>query len=51
MKADRVIEKFLNGKPQRYEVEKGEPWLGAVIAEIDEESGRAHSIQRLQIPA
>jgi metallophosphoesterase (TIGR00282 family) len=51
MKPDRVIEKFLNGKPQRYEVEKSEPWLGAVIAEIDEKNGRALAIQRLQIPA
>ncbi len=51
MKADRVIEKFLNGKPQRYEVEKSEPWLGALIAEIDEESGRTLALQRLQIPS
>ncbi len=51
MKPDRVIEKFLNGKPQRYEVEKKEPWLSAIIAEIDEDSGQARSLQRLQIPA
>ncbi len=51
MKPDRVIEKFINGKPQRYEVEKKAPWLSAVIAEIDEESGQALSLQRLQIPA
>ncbi len=51
MKPDRVIEKFLNGKPQRYEVEKKSPWLSAVVAEIDEDSGKAISLQRLQIPA
>ena len=51
MKSDRVIEKFLNGKPQRYEVEKEDIWLSAIIAEIDEESGQAKSLQRLQIPA
>ena len=51
MKPDRVIEKFLNGKPQRYEVEKKDIWLSAVIAEIDEDSGQARSLQRLQIPA
>lgn len=51
MKPDRVIEKFLNGKPQRYEVEKKDTWLSAVIAEIDEDSGQARSLQRLQIPA
>lgn len=51
MKSDRVIKKFLDGMPQRYEVEKSDPWLSAVIAEIDEESGKALSIRRLQIPA
>ena len=51
MKPDRVIEKFINGKPQRYEVEKKDPWLAAVIAEIDEDTGQAKSFQRLQIPA
>ncbi len=51
MQADRVIKKFLDGKPQRYEVEKSDPWLSAVIAEIDESSGKALSIRRLQIPA
>ncbi|MBN2808949.1 MAG: TIGR00282 family metallophosphoesterase [Deltaproteobacteria bacterium] len=51
MKSDRVIEKFLNGKPQRYEVEKKDVWLGAVLAEVDEESGQAVAVQRLQIPA
>jgi metallophosphoesterase (TIGR00282 family) len=50
MKPDRVIEKFLNGKPQRYEVEKSEPWLCAVTVEIDAESGQALAISRLQIP-
>ncbi|MEA3347923.1 MAG: TIGR00282 family metallophosphoesterase [Pseudomonadota bacterium] len=51
MKPDRVIEKFLNGKPQRYEVEKKDIWLSAVIAEIDEDSGQTRSLQRLQIMA
>ncbi len=51
MKSAGVIEKFLNGKPQRYQVEKGEPWLGAVLVEIDEESGLAEAISRLQLPA
>ncbi len=51
MKSDRVIKKFLDGMPQRYEVEKSEPWFSAVIAEIDESSGRALSIRRLNLPA
>ncbi|MCD6292575.1 MAG: TIGR00282 family metallophosphoesterase [Deltaproteobacteria bacterium] len=51
MKPDRVIEKFLNGKPQRYEVDKKDIWFSAVIVEIDEDSGEARSLQRLQIPA
>ncbi len=51
MRADRVIRKFLDGKPRRYEVDKSDTWFSAVIAEIDESSGRAQSLQRLQIPA
>lgn len=51
MKPDRVIEKFLNGKPQRYEVEKIDPWFSAVVVEVDENSGTASSIKRLHIPA
>ena len=51
MNADRVIKKFLDGKPQRYEVEKSEPWFSAVVAEIDESNGTALSIRRLHIPA
>jgi metallophosphoesterase (TIGR00282 family) len=51
MQSDRVIKKFLDGKPQRYEVEKSEPWFSAVIAEIEESSGTAVAIKRLNIPA
>lgn len=51
MKSDRVIEKFLDGRPQRYEVEKKEIWFCALLAELDEVDGRARRLQRLQIPA
>ena len=51
MNPERVIKKFLDGKPQRYEVEKSETWFSAVVAEIDEKSGVASSIRRLQLPA
>ncbi len=51
MKPDRVIKKFLDGKPQRYEVEKSDPWFSAVVVEVDESSGKALSIRRLHIPA
>ena len=50
MQSDKVIKKFLDGKPQRYEVEKSTPWFSAVIAEIDETTGRAQSIKRLHLP-
>lgn len=51
MKADRIIEKFLDGRPQRYEVDKSDIVLNALLAEIDETSGRTLKLQRLQIPA
>ncbi|MGQ9557517.1 MAG: TIGR00282 family metallophosphoesterase [Desulfurispora sp.] len=45
---EAVLEKFLTGIPRRFEVATGPYQLNAVILDIDENTGRARSIQRVQ---
>ncbi|UWZ80957.1 TIGR00282 family metallophosphoesterase [Geoalkalibacter halelectricus] len=42
-----AIEKFLKQVPMRFEIAKKDPVLSAVLLDIDEDSGRAHSIERV----
>ncbi|MCL6636216.1 MAG: TIGR00282 family metallophosphoesterase, partial [Peptococcaceae bacterium] len=44
---EAVLEKFLTGIPRRFEVATGPYQLNAVILDIDENTGRARSIQRV----
>jgi metallophosphoesterase (TIGR00282 family) len=46
----QIIQRFLNGMPQKYEVAKGPSALSAVAVEIDNNTGRASSIERLMVP-
>lgn len=46
---DQIIERFLTLMPRKYDVAGGKGLLSAVVVEIDDERGRASSIQRLQI--
>ena len=46
---DMVIEKYLTLMPKRFEVAKGRPVLSAAVIEINEEDGKALSIERLQL--
>jgi 2',3'-cyclic-nucleotide 2'-phosphodiesterase len=46
--ADLVIEKFLTQMPVKFEVARGPVLLMAALVELDEHSGRAHRITRLQ---
>jgi metallophosphoesterase (TIGR00282 family) len=46
---DRVIEKFLSQTPRAFETAKRDIRLSAALIEIDEESGKANSIERLQV--
>ncbi len=49
MKSEQAIGRFTKGLPQKYEVEEKEDLVvNAVIVEVDESSGRAKSIERLQ---
>lgn len=45
-----IIKRFLTSQPQRFEVAKGRILLQGVLLEIDPNSGRARSIQRLSLP-
>jgi hypothetical protein len=50
MKKEPIIEKFMTALPKRFEVvESGRSILSACIIEIDEQTGKAKSIQPIQI--
>ncbi len=48
VKKELSIEKFLTQRPVRYEPAEGPGGYGAVVIDIDEQSGRARSILRLR---
>ena len=47
VKKEQVIDRFLYGIPQRLQVESGTALLNAVLVDIDDETGRARSIERI----
>jgi len=49
VKNEQVLDRFLYQMPTRFEVAKGPTVFSAVLVEIDERTGRASSIQRLQL--
>jgi metallophosphoesterase (TIGR00282 family) len=46
--ADAIIQRFLTQMPHHLSVGKGKPQLNAVLVEVDENSGKAKSIKRIQ---
>lgn len=48
MKKEIVIKKFITKMPQRFEPAEGVGGYGAVLVDIDEETGKATSIQRFR---
>jgi metallophosphoesterase (TIGR00282 family) len=46
--AEAVIQRFLTMMPHRLSVGKGKPVLNAILVEVDEKSGKATGIERLQ---
>lgn len=46
---DEIIERFLSQMPRKYNVAGGTAIFSAVVIEIDEKSGKATAIQRLQL--
>ncbi len=45
----QIIDKFLSQMPRKFETAKGVALLSAVVVEVEEKTGRALSIQRLQL--
>jgi metallophosphoesterase (TIGR00282 family) len=43
-----IIEKFLTGMPREFKVARGPIMLSGVVIDVDDSSGRARSIQRVQ---
>lgn len=46
---EQIIQRFLTNMPMRFETAKGEGIFSAVVVEINEETGAASAIQRLQL--
>lgn len=44
---DIIIKRFLDGLPAKFETAKADPRFAAVIAKVDEDTGRASSIDRM----
>jgi metallophosphoesterase (TIGR00282 family) len=44
---EAVLRRFLTGMPTRFETAKGDPRLAAAVIDVDEQSGRARSIERM----
>lgn len=44
-----ALERFLHGVNTRFEPAKREPWFNSVLIDVDEDTGKARSIERIQI--
>ena len=44
---DAVIHRFLTGMPSRFETAKGDPRFAAALVDVNEQTGRARSIDRM----
>jgi metallophosphoesterase (TIGR00282 family) len=44
---DAVLHRFLTGMPSRFETAKGDPRFAAAVVDVDEQTGRARSIERM----
>ncbi|MBI5145011.1 MAG: TIGR00282 family metallophosphoesterase [Candidatus Omnitrophica bacterium] len=47
-KVENVLERFITAVPQRFEVAEGDVQLHGVVLDIDEQTGKAHTIVRIQ---
>lgn len=44
---DAIVQRFITGMPSRFETAKGDPRLAAVLVDVDPQTGRAVSVDRL----
>ena len=49
-KKDRIIQRFLTSMPIRFQIAEDDIKLCGILVEIDEKTGKAKKIERLQIP-
>jgi len=47
VKKENIIERFLTGMPQKFTVAREDVWINGVVIDIDEKSGKASSIKRI----
>jgi metallophosphoesterase (TIGR00282 family) len=47
VKKENIIERFLTGMPQKFTVAREDVWINGVVLDIDEKSGKASSIKRI----
>ena len=50
MDRNAMVKRFLDALPARFEVASGDVRLNAIIADVDETTGHAQSIERLRLP-
>jgi len=46
---DRVLKSLRTSMPERFEVASGDPRLSAILVEVDPQTGRANSIERVEL--
>src|SRR5262249_40139591 len=49
VRKDNIVERFLTGRPVAYSVAESGGQLRALIAEVDEKTGRARAVERLTL--
>jgi len=47
VKKENIIERFITGMPQKFTVAKDDVWISGVVIDIDEDSGKARTIERI----
>ena len=51
VKKENIIKRFLTGMPQQFTVAKEDVWINGVVIDIDEKSGKARQIIRINCEA
>jgi hypothetical protein len=49
MKPEIIVDRFLTGMPRRFEVADGPVVFNSVLVEVDQASGHARSMERLDL--
>jgi metallophosphoesterase (TIGR00282 family) len=49
VRKELVLERFLKMMPQKFIVASDDNWINGVVIEVDEETGKSNSIQRLNL--